>query len=192
MKYEITQPGAVLEELWQEKTVRVLSGGFNLNLTNYPAGQIHLKKGTPLFIDFANRTATPVKTALVNVSIADGVLTFQTPKRSLLKVGDIIGNGTKAATITAIDTSNTAYDSVTVDATLGAQAAGAVLTSSTSAGNNKALLAPNALAYADVKLEGQQAVSAVYEAHEVSLSKLPYQVTAAMQISLTSRFLFVP
>src|SRR5690606_16414076 len=97
-------------------------------------------------------------------------------KGHLFIVGDFIGNGTKASTITAIEENDTNTDKITIDAALGAQSSGTVLTVSSEAGDNKALRAASVLNYADVKLEGQPSVSGIYAADEVRESRLPYPV----------------
>lgn len=192
MKYEVTDPGPVREELWNEKTVRVHYGGFNIDPNDFPAGTGYIKKGTPLNVDFATRNAKPVKTAKLAAALGASATAVVVGKAHLFKVGDHIGNGSKASTITAIDTSDPAKDTLTIDAALGALPIDTVLTVSTEAGDDKPLLEATKLNYADVKLEGKPSVSAIYAVDEVREGRLPYPLTDEIKESLTNRFLIIP
>lgn len=192
MKYEVTEAGPRREELWNQKTVRVFSGGFNINPNDFPRGVDYVKQGTPLSIDWATRNAKPVKTAELTANLGATATEIVVKKGHLFIVGDHIGDGEKASTITAIEENNATTDKITIDAALGAQPAGTILTVSSEAGDSKALRAASALNYADVKLEGQPSVSGIYAADEVRESRLPYPITDAIKESLTSRFLFIP
>lgn len=72
-----------------------------------------------------------VKTALVTEAVAADAKTIKVAKNHLFAVGDFVtvGGGLKAAAdkVTAIDKSNAAYDIITLAATVGAVAVGAVL-----------------------------------------------------------------
>ena len=189
MKYEIISAGSPTEELWQEKTVRVHSGGFSVDMTKIDAAaQAYAKKGQPFLVDFATRKATPIKSVKVTAVAGATATEYQVAKGHTFKVGDTIGKGDKSSTITAIDTTEAGYDTLTLAATITAAAVGDIL--STFSGTSPVL--PNVLNYADVRLEGQPSISGIYEAHEVKLSKLPHPLTAEMQTALTSRFLFIP
>lgn len=191
MKYEVTEPGPNRVEMWDQKTVKVHSGGFNINPNDFPRGEGYAKKGLLLNVNFATRSAKPVKTVVLAAAATDAATDLVVAKNHILVVGDIIGNGTKSAAITAITPGQTT-DTITIDAALGALAKDTVLQSSVEAGDNKALLAATKINYADVKLEGQPSVTAIYAADEVRESKLPYAITEAAKESLTVRFLFIP
>ena len=191
MKYEVTEAGPIREELWNEKTVRVHFGGFNLDVDDFPAGIGYAKKGLPLAVDFATRNATPVKTAKVTAVVADDATAIPVAKGHIFKVGDFIGTADGAQVITGI-TAGADSDTITVGTTLGeALAVGDVLTSATGAGEGK-LHEATKLNYADVKLEGQPSCSAIYAVDEVREGKLPYPLTDAIKESLTNRFLIIP
>lgn len=49
-------------EIWREETVRVDSGGYNLDMTGLKEGDV-VAKGTPLIVDFDKRTAKVAKGA---------------------------------------------------------------------------------------------------------------------------------
>jgi len=191
MRYEVTESGPVRHELWNEKTVRVHFGGFNLNVSDFPSGVGYAKKGLPLHVDFVTRNARPVKTAKLAAALGGSAVAVVVGKNHIFKVGDFIGNGTKASEITAI-TSGATTDTLTIDVALGALPEGTVLTLSTEKGDNKALYEATKLNYADVKLEGQPSCSAIYAVDEVRESRLPYPLTDAIKESLTNRFLIIP
>lgn len=191
MKYEVNEPGPDREELWNQKTVRVHTGGFNLSVADFPSGIGYAKQGLPLAVDFTTRNAKPVKTAKVTAVVADDAVAIPVEKGHIFKAGDFIGTATAAAEITAV-TSGASSDTITVTATLGEELAeGAVLTSATEAGEGKLHVATK-LNYADVRLEGQPSCTAIYAADEVRESKLPFPLTDAIKTSLTLRFLIIP
>ena len=192
MEYEVTESGPIREELWNEKTVRVHYGGFNLSAADFPAGAV-AKKGLPLAVDFTTRDAKPVKTLVLAANLGASATSISANKNHIFKVGDHVGNGTKASTITAIDsTTSTTVDAITISAALGALTAGTVLTQSTEAGDEKPLLVANKLNYADVKITAQPHCSAIYAVDEVRETKLPYALTDDIKESLTNRFLIIP
>jgi len=191
MKYEVTLPGPDRAEMWNQKTVLVHTGGFNLSVNDFPSGIGYAKKGLPLSVDFNTRNAKPVKTAKVTAVVADDAVAIPVEKGHIFKVGDFIGNAAAASAITAI-TSGSTTDTITIGTTLGEELAeGDVLTGATEAGAAKLLVA-NKLNYADVRLEGQPSCTAIYAADEVRESKLPYPLTDAIKTSLTLRFLIIP
>lgn len=188
MHYAVTPKDAPFLELWQEKTVHVLSGGFNIQ--NFASFAVlgKLPKGIPLAVDFKNHTATPVKGVVLNSALGASDTTAQVKKNGLFAVGDFIGTGTKAVQITAINTDNAAYNVITLSEAIGAVANGGVLFSATEAGAGK-VLAINALNYADVKYTpGVFACSAIIQAYEVNNSRLPYPLTTTQISQLGDRF----
>lgn len=95
-------------------------GGFTLITTNLVIGDT-LPAGTPMYYDEATRTAKPLKTAEFYAGATNVAVVYQFKKGHKFVIGDIItaSIGGVAHTITAIDTSNANYDSVTIDVTLG-------------------------------------------------------------------------
>lgn len=192
LKYEVQDAGPRREELWNQKTVRVFAGGFDINPEHFPRSVTYALKGLPMNVNHTSRQARPVKTAVVAAALGAEGVEITVKKNHLFIVGDIIGDGAKAAAITAIDTSGATTDVITIGAAIGAKAIGAVLAISEEAGNNKPIRKANALNYADVKLDGQPSVSAIYAADEVRRGRLPYALTDAIESDLTARFLFIP
>lgn len=194
MEYRVEEAGGLREEIWNEKTVRVHAGGFNLNPSEFPAGEKYAKKGLPLNIDWDTRKVKPVKTAVVASTVGGSDTDIYVKKNHIFKVGDFIGNGTKSASITVIDTSDPDVDKISLSAAIGAQAVNVVLTICEAAGDNKPLRKANGLNYADVEVQGKvhPVASVIYAVDEVHRSRLPYAVSAAMESDLTARFLFIP
>lgn len=53
-------PQVTSKEVWREETVRVDTGGYNLEMTGLKEGDI-VAKGTPLIVDLKKRTAKVAK-----------------------------------------------------------------------------------------------------------------------------------
>lgn len=106
-----------------------IRGGLLLNRDNLKSDTVWLEKGAPVELDVTERTATLVKTAEIYAD-ADGTATkYKIKKNHQLVLGDYVGHtvGGKAYEITAIDTTNSGFDEVTLDTTIGAVSAGDVL-----------------------------------------------------------------
>lgn len=101
-------------EIWRGEC-KMLPGGFK-PLQDFPAGTV-IHRGTPVYVNFEDMTAAICKTAEV---LSGG--TESAPrigKGHYFVVGDIItknGDGTSSPIITAIDTSNEEYDTLTLSA----------------------------------------------------------------------------
>ena len=82
-----------------------------------------------------------IKTAKVTENAGSSATSYKIAKGHHFKVGDVIAAGVGSAgyAITAINTSNAAYDTVTVGTTLGAATAGATLVLGAAAGASAAL-----------------------------------------------------
>lgn len=95
-------------------------GGFVLDDSTLTAGNT-VKAGHPLGYDETTRKAKVVKLAKVQANAISSATTILVYKGHHFKVGDYIAKtvGSAAYAITAIDSSNAAYDSLTVGTTLG-------------------------------------------------------------------------
>lgn len=82
-----------------------------------------------------------IKTAAIAEAAGSTAKTYKVEKGHHFKVGDVLAAGVGAAgyAITAIDQSNTAYDSITVGTTLGELAKGATVVQGAAAGASAAL-----------------------------------------------------
>ena len=144
-------------------------GGFTLVTTGLNTANL-VVAGTPLLVSETARTATVVKTAILQADAADNATTYRVLKGHHFAVGDYLAQvvGGKAYAITAIDTSNAAYDVLTVGTTLGVALTatdGIVLFQSSATGAAAAALTatPNALLQSDCAVESFTGVNAVMQ-----------------------------
>lgn len=140
MKLTKTELTGEIPVFQHDKAYHLSQGGFNLDLTGLVAG-VKVPAGSVLGFDEATRVAQVLKTATVVEVAASDAVAYKVAKGGLFKVGDILGNGGVSKAITAIDTSNASYDLLTVSATIGAAAEGAILFASAAAAASNALLA---------------------------------------------------
>lgn len=140
-------------------------GGFALDKTGLTDGNI-IPAGTVMGYDEATRKAKPLKVAKLYADAANDAVTYQVEKWHLFAVGDYLAAvvGGKAYAITAIDTSNAAYDVLTVGTTLGVvltAANGVALFQSSATGAAVAALnvTPRGLLYAEVTVADNVTVS---------------------------------
>lgn len=107
-----------------DDATRSVQGGFTLDKSNLANGT-KVGRGAVILFDEATRSAKLVKTAKV-VEAANGTATsYKVAKGHIFAVGGNFGG----KEITAIDTTNADYDTITVAATIGtAQVLGAVVT----------------------------------------------------------------
>ena len=147
------------------KGIEVATGGFKLVTTGLPANQL-VPVGTPISCNEETRQAVVLKSAILASNVADDAVEYPVKKGHFLVVGEYLGasEGGAAYAITEIDTSNAAYDVVTVGTTLGvALSAGAVLFKSSATGATAAALhvAPTGLLWEDVKIEDNTSLSSL-------------------------------
>jgi len=179
--------------LWDEAKADRAAGGFTL-VSTVLSGLAYILKGAPINIDYTTRVAKVVKTATV---ITGGSITeTRISKGSAFKVGDVISEavGAVAVAITAIDTSNAAYDALTHLTTTVAFVAGNVVFEADAVGATSAyLLSTNALVSDNVKVAtatGSTTVSAIIGALEIQEANLPFPISTAIKTALTNRFQF--
>lgn len=114
-----------------DNATRSVQGGFTLDKANVSVGDV-IGRGAVIDFNEATRSAKVVKTAKVTEAANNTATSYKVAKGHNFKVGDKFG----AKNITAIDTANADYDTVTVDATIGtAQALGAVIIEGTYSDN---------------------------------------------------------
>lgn len=161
--------------------IQVYQGGFLLDMANLAVGQV-IPAGTPLVLDEQARTAVALPVAVLYANAANNATTYQIQKNSRLQVGQNFAAsvGGNAEPITGIDTSNAAYDVVTVGTTLGvALNAGQFLFASTAAGANAAALpACNGLLLDETTADANVSVSAVLRG-TVYARRVPYSADLA-------------
>jgi len=182
---------SVNKNLWDEAKATRAQGGFTL-IATVLSGLTVLLKGAPLAVDYTARTAKVVKTATI-ITGGDATHT-RISKGSAFKVGSNVSQtvGAIAVAVTAIDTTNAAYDELTHLTVTTAFTAGNVLFEADAAGATSAYLyTVNALLSDNTKIVGSSTATAVIGALEIREANLPYPISAAMKTALTSRFQFI-
>lgn len=178
-------------ELARFETAYRISGGFNLEDADIPDGTV-IPQLAPLAVDFATRKATVVKNVKLVAAISATDTDIKVAKGSLIKANAFIGDGSKGAQISSIDTTHSDYDVLTTGAAFGAaKKVGDVLFQASAVGGTTPKASANALNYASVKKEAGATVTALGSIYEIQESKLYLPISAKDKESLTSRFMFV-
>lgn len=190
MKYDLN-PMETAKEFCRFDTVYRLSGGFNLDLSNLESGS-QIPPFTPLAIDFKTRKATAVKNVRVVSDVTTTATSIKIAKRSIAYVGMFIGNGSKGAKVTAIDKSNSNYDTLTTEAAIGdAISSGEVLFEASDVGGTSVKNRAFAYNYAYTKVEPGASVTAIGQAFEIKRDNLITPVSEKDIESLGSRFMHI-
>jgi hydrogenase maturation factor len=172
--------------------VETVIGGFRLDISNLDTGA-EVTPGMPLGFDESTRIAKVVKLAIVQANATNTATSIQVKKGHLFKVGDYVAVavGGAAYAISAIDTSNAAYDVFTVGTTLGAAltADTSVLFQSSATGATAAVYSVTArgLNYSSVTVATGADVAAVIDG-SVYERRIVGGVTAAVKSLLTKIF----
>lgn len=126
-------------------------GGVSVNTTEL--GGDFLFEGTPLSAP-TNGICNVIKAAEVTAAVTSSATTIKVKKGHHFKVNDIVltAEDAKAAKITAIDTSNSGYDSITVNAALGTISIGDFICQATAEADGSTT--KSALKYAPFSLAG--------------------------------------
>lgn len=188
LKYNLEPVEKVMPEMCRFETVYRYSGGFNLVTTSLKNVKA-IPPLTPLVLDFKARTATPV----INVELAENFTSgtsMKIKKGSLAYAGMYIGDGTNGATVSAVDTSNEDYDTLTIDAFEGTPKKGEVLFEASAAAGTDAKATANALNYAWTKVEEGATVTAIGRAFEIRPSRLIAPISEKDKETLGDRFMF--
>lgn len=110
---------------WRKMLADIPNGG-SVKASEIRKGMLY--DATPVYKDSTDNLWHPIHNAVMQANASANATKYKVLKGHDLKVGDYLYNGTTGYAITEIDTSNTAYDEVTVGTTLGAATAGAFLT----------------------------------------------------------------
>lgn len=108
-------PAAVVEEICDVQTLHHKRGAYKLNATGLTVGS-KLPRFTPVFANLATRMVEVVKNVKVMEDAVAAATSIKVAKNSLAYVGMTLGAGSTCAKVSAIDTSNAAYDTLTVSA----------------------------------------------------------------------------
>jgi hypothetical protein len=105
--------------IWQSKNTQVAQGGFTLDDATLAVGTI-VPAGTPIGFDEATRLAKPLKSGVAQANATNTATAYKVLKGHLLKVGmTIIAGAGTGRSITEIDTTDPAFDLLTVGTTIG-------------------------------------------------------------------------
>lgn len=187
IKYDL-KGQEVEKELYNVKSGYRLAGGFNINDSDIDDGQ-YIPVLAPLAVDFKTRTAKVSKS--VKAVEAINATTLKVQKGSFAKVSMHLGNGDNGATITAIDTTNANYDTLTLSATIADVKAGDVLFEAKTNTGKVVKNPANFLNYARVKKEAGATVTALGQAYEIQTNKLYVPVSDKDKETLGARFMFI-
>lgn len=191
--YNLT-PDYQPREFYRVETGVRKSGPWKLNTENLVDGSF-LPPFTPVEANLKTRVVTVVRNVKVVEAYTNGesALSIKIAKNSLAYVGMYIGNGTKGATVSAIDKSNENYDVLTIAAAFGANiAAGKILFEATAAGGTSKKNKANFVLYDRKKVEAGKIVpvTLLMQAYEVKEDKLILPIHDLDKEGLTSRFQF--
>ena len=141
-----------------------------------------LPAGTPVYVDYAARTATVCKSATALAS--SSAQAIRVPKNNHFKVDDILNDGVTGATITSITTSVATYDTIAVDAAL-IYAEGTKYGEGSVTGSSTALkYSPNGLTKDEIYLADGNADVAVVIAGQVREAALTYPLNTLYATAL--------
>jgi hypothetical protein len=160
IEFKATKHSGHMPEIWRGEA-KMLPAGFKPANT-LEVGMV-LHRGTPVSVDFENRTAAVCKAAKV---LAGGTTSAPRVAKGLyFAVGDSVSKlGGAAATIKSIDRTNVEYDVLTLSAAITGLAEGDTLVESASAGVAKYV--PNAVvgAVLEVNANAIPTIDVAYEA----------------------------
>lgn len=166
------------------------SGAYKLKTDGIAIGTV-IPAFAPVYADEKTREVTLVNNIKVAEDCIATAVNVKIAKGSLVKVGDVIGDGEKGTTVSKVDKSNEAYDVVTLKATLGAKKAGDILFEATSEeGTEKKNVANFVLFDQQIVEEGITLCTLLMQAYEVKGEKLIIPIHEKDREALTSRFQF--
>lgn len=181
--------------IWQGsgKDIQLAQGGFALSATGLPINTV-IPAGTPVVFDEAARTASIVGGGTLQATASSSATTYRVNKGHTFKVGDYLSAviGGTAYAITAIDTTNTAYDTLTVGTTLGVgySAGQNLFVSSATGATASAYAAINGLLYDDTFGNAGESISVVIKG-TVYARRIPFAYNASLAaIAALSHIIF--
>jgi hypothetical protein len=189
-KYDL-KPKEYAEEMYDVKSGIRRRGSYILQTANLTVGK-RLPAFAPIYADKVLKKAYPVCNSSVYASATTTDTVIKVAKGTLAYVGMFIGNGKKGATVQSVDTTNSDYDAITVDATLGvALNVGDVLFEATAAGGTVQKYIANSALYGSFLVEdGINNVTLLRTAAEIEASKLIIPFSANDKAALAGWFDF--
>ena len=191
-KYDL-QPAVETEERYDVQTGIRRRGEYKLVTEHLSVGAT-LPVFAPIFADLKDKFAYPV----VNMTVAeayttgDANLSIKVAKGSLAYKGMFVGNGAKGAKVTAVDTTNSEYDTITIEAAFGANLPeGTVLfEAKTASGTAQKYIANSALFNKTKVDDGIVLVALLRTAAEIEPGKLAIPFSAVDKANMKGWFEF--
>lgn len=162
-----------------------IPGGAGLNVTRLDyttSGKEYIEPGTPVYYDPATRIAEVCKSAQ---GVDGGTTTaVRVTKKHHFKVGDYLNDDTNGAYITAINTTNSAYDVISVNTAL-TNGASVKYQEGTVSGTSVVLkYTPNGLVKSQIYIKDGNADASIVTMGTARESALPYPLTATYKKAL--------
>ena len=160
------------EERYDVSTGLRRRGNYVLDVTGLAVGS-YVPSFTPIAADLKAKTAKIVVNILVKENVGATDTKVKIAKGSFVVMGTIIGNGTKGATVNAIDKSKAEYDELTLSAAMGALKSGDVLFEAKAADGTTPKNVANSALYETHKVaDGINCVALLQRAFEIEPEKL--------------------
>lgn len=170
-KYNLP-PKEEQEERYDVSTGLRRRGNYVLDVAGLAVGS-YVPSFTPIAADLKAKTAKIVVNVLVKENVGATDTKVKIAKGSYVVMGTILGNGTKGATVSAIDKSKAEYDELTLSAAMGALKSGDVLFEAKAADGTTPKNVANSALYETHKVaDGINCVALLQRAFEIEPEKL--------------------
>ena len=170
-KYNLP-PKEEQEERYDVSTGLRRRGNYVLDVSGLAVGS-YVPSFTPIAADLKAKTAKIVVNVLVKENVGATDTKVKIAKGSYVVMGTILGNGTKGATVNAIDKSKAEYDELTLSAAMGALKSGDVLFEAKAADGTTPKNVANSALYESHKVaDGINSVALLQRAFEIEPEKL--------------------
>lgn len=170
-KYNLP-PKEEQEERYDVSTGLRRRGNYVLDVAGLAVGS-YVPSFTPIAADLKAKTAKIVINALVKENVGATDIKVKIAKGSYVVMGTILGNGTKGATVNAIDKSKAEYDELTLSAAMGALKTEDVLFEAKAADGKEPKNVANSALYETHKVaDGINSVALLQRAFEIEPEKL--------------------
>lgn len=182
-KYNLP-PKEEQEERYDVSTGLRRRGNYVLDVAGLTVGS-YVPSFTPIAADLKAKTAKIVVNVLVKENVGATDTKVKIAKGSYVVMGTILGNGTKGATVNAIDKSKAEYDELTLSAAMGALKSGDVLFEAKAAdGTTPKNIANSALYETHKVADGINCVALLQRAFEIEPEKLTTPFSAKDKANL--------
>ena len=170
-KYNLP-PKEEQEERYDVSTGLRRRGNYVLDVAGLAVGS-YVPSFTPIAADLKAKTAKIVVNVLVKENVGATDTKVKIAKGSYVVMGTILGNGTKGATVNAIDKSKAEYDELTLSAAMGALKTEDVLFEAKAADGKEPKNVANSALYETHKVvDGINSVALLQRAFEIEPEKL--------------------